>query len=86
MLGSHHHITGSNRSRAGQILRSRSVYIRGAGQYAGNSPSNRPQNRGADQGAGMGLELSLTIWGQHQLIEELRIEELRVRSSSLDSC
>jgi len=32
MLGSHRRISGSHRSRVGQILRSRLVYIRGAGQ------------------------------------------------------
>ena len=32
MLGSYRRTGGSNRSRPGQILRSRSVYIRGAGQ------------------------------------------------------
>jgi len=33
MRGSQRRISGSNRSRAGQFLRSRSVYIRGAGHF-----------------------------------------------------
>jgi hypothetical protein len=33
MLGFHRRISGANRSRAGQFLRSGSAYIRGAGQF-----------------------------------------------------
>ncbi len=47
MVGSQRRIGGSNRSCAGQFLRSRLVYIRGAGQWGGGLGCEAAQRTGA---------------------------------------
>jgi len=51
MLGSHRRISGSHRSRVGQILRSRLVYIRGAGHVVRDSHSRWYNYRGQVNGS-----------------------------------